>query len=364
MITKSQFNLIYEKLPFGKLDVSDYLYSIYEKVESDLKTRTNNSPKVDNIDALILDYVVQEFVYTMQELEDDIIYDKIKDDIFTMRLIDILSDKIYFNEIKPYHSVNILSHQSPVISTMELNINFILNRIQAIKEVYSRKDILLDMLTKAFLMFKSVNYQLASGFETEGFSTWRTIHELECVIKLIFENEYIIPVYLRHIVYNNAFRNEFDDKDLQQETINELKVKMKSHDLKSKDMKKFIEYGWLYSINDIEKNVPGFKLNFRNGLEAAAGLSIYSTDYEMSSEVAHSSPLLIYSNKLFFCQITIVRSYETFMRLEKIFHAVLKRHDLVDSSSYDDMRQIYLNFSKNILNKENADLKKLLEKTK
>ena len=119
---------------------------------------------------------------------------------------------------------------------------------------------------------------------------------------------------------------------------------MKEHDLKSKDMKKYIEYGWLYAIKDIEKK-EGFKLNFRNGLELAASLDSYSQDYEMSSEVAHSSPLLIYSNKIFFKNVTILRSYKN-----------------IDSSSYEKMRNRYLGMVKNVLNSEISSLKNLINK--
>lgn len=362
MLTRKQFNVIYDKLPFGKLNVKDFLYEIYQRVVEDLIIRTNNSPQVTNLDVLILDYVIQEFVYGMEGEKDDLIYQKIKDPIFNKNLVAMLSDKIYFNEIHSYHSVSLLSHQSPVISTMELNINFILERIEYIRKKTSNSNILLDMFTKAFLMFKSVNYQLSSGFETEGFSTWRTIHELECVIKVIYDNPNIVPFYKRHMYYNSAFRDEFTDKDEQQRAIDELKMHMKEHNLKSKDMKKYIEYGWLYSIEDIEVKIPTFKLNFRNGLEMAAGLGEYSTDYEMSSEVAHSSPLLVYSNKSFFCAITIVRCYESFLRLEKLFFEVLKEYKEIDSSSYESMRNLYLEFSKNILIKETNELNHILNK--
>ena len=136
---------------------------------------------------------------------------------------------------------------------------------------------------------------------------------------------------------------------------------MKEHDLKSKDMKKYIEYGWLYAVKDIEKK-EGFKLNFRNGLELAASLDSYSQDYEMSSEVAHSSPLLIYSNKIFFKNVTILRSYESFLRLEEIFYSYLKSYKNIDSSSYEKMRNRYLGMVKNVLNSEISSLKNLINK--
>ena len=80
-------------------------------------------------------------------------------------------------------------------------------------------------------------------------------------------------------------------------TIYEIKEGMKDNDLKSKDMKRFIEYGWLSAIPDVKLGrIPDFKFNFRDGVERCANLRQYSKVYEMSSEIAHSSPLLIYSS--------------------------------------------------------------------
>ena len=73
----------------------------------------------------------------------------------------------------------------------------------------------------------------------------------------------------------------------------------------------------------------------------------------MSSEVAHSSPLLIYSNKNFFKGITVVRSYESFLRLEEIFYNYLKTHEKVDSQGYETMRITYNQFARRILMIEN-----------
>lgn len=362
MISREQFHTIYTSLPFGEPSAAEeFLYGAFVAVINDVFQRSGGDPQVHLHENLILDYVLQEYIYMLPGQTKEALEARIRNRSYVSEFIRIVSDKVLFNEITPYHPVTLLSHQSPVISTMELNINFILNRMTVIREVYPQKDIVLDMLTKVFLMFKSLNYLLSSGFETEAFSTWRTIHELECVIRIIALRPYLVPTYLKHIVYNTAFRNEFEDKDAQQATIDELKANMKAHDLKSKDMKKYIEYGWLYSVKDAETLYPGLKLNFRNGLEVVAGLERYSTDYEMSSEVAHSSPLLIYSNKPFFMRLTIVRSYESFLRLEEIFFQVLKQHDKVDSKPYENMRKLYLEFSKRILKIETAHLDRLAQ---
>ena len=63
---------------------------------------------------------------------------------------------------------------------------------------------------------------------------------------------------------------------------------MKELELKSKDTKKYIEYGWLTNVKNVLEEYPEFKLNFRKGVELIAGLSSYSSLYELSSEIAHS----------------------------------------------------------------------------
>lgn len=52
--------------------------------------------------------------------------------------------------------------------------------------------------------------------------------------------------YVQHIIYDNAFRGSIQSKERTDEIFIALKADLKSHGLKSKDMKKFIEYGWLY----------------------------------------------------------------------------------------------------------------------
>ena len=63
--------------------------------------------------------------------------------------------------------------------------------------------------------------------------------------------------------YGLAFRDTIADKEQQTKIFNSMKEEMKKYDLKSKDIKKFIEYGWLYSVPSL-KDYPNFKLNFRD----------------------------------------------------------------------------------------------------
>ena len=353
------FKEIYQTYNF-KEDIELETYNLFLKIQEELNKRLINRNQTYS-KTVLAKYLLEEVNFNLNSFIKKPIKNVMKETFFQNQIIATVFDKFFFNELNPYHAISLVNKESPSISTMELYLNFIMNRLEVIKKNNEQKDILADMMSKAFLMFKSVNYLLINGSETEAFATWRTIHELECVIKVIFDNQYIIPIYLQHMVYNNAFRDEFEDKVAQQAIIDDLKTHMKEHDLKSKDMKKYIEYGWLYAVKDVEKK-EGFKLNFRNGLELAASLESYSQDYEMSSEVAHSSPLLIYSNKIFFKNVTILRSYESFLRLEEIFYSYLKSYKNIDSSSYEKMRKRYLGMVKNVLNSEISSLKNLINK--
>ena len=344
------FKEIYQTYNF-KDDIELESYHLFLKIQEELNKRLVNKNQTYS-KVTLAKYLLEEIKFNLTGFSKEPFKNVMQESFFQNQIIATVFDKFFFNELNPYHAISLVNKESPSISTMELYLNFIMNRLEVIKRNNEQKDILADMMSKAFLMFKSVNYLLINGSETEAFATWRTIHELECVIKVIFDNQYIIPIYLQHMVYNNAFRDEFEDKVAQQAIID---------DLKSKDMKKYIEYGWLYAVKDIEKK-EGFKLNFRNGLELAASLDSYSQDYEMSSEVAHSSPLLIYSNKIFFKNVTILRSYESFLRLEEIFYSYLKSYKNIDSSSYEKMRNRYLGMVKNVLNSEISSLKNLINK--
>ena len=82
--------------------------------------------------------------------------------------------------------------------------------------------------------------------------------------------------------------------------------------------------------------------NFRDGVERCAGLRDYSKVYEMSSEIAHSSPLLIYSRKNYFYLVTLLNLYESFFRLEKIFSSLyLSTANENDRNQYLAMRKLY-----------------------
>ena len=77
-------------------------------------------------------------------------------------------------------------------------------------------------------------------------------------------------------------------------------------------------------------------------MEKVAGLSQYSKVYEMSSEVTHSSPVLIYSKKNYFFYMSLLNLYESFFRIEKIFASLyMSTVSDAERASYIQMRKLY-----------------------
>ena len=166
---------------------------------------------------------------------------------------------------------------------------------------------------------------VTDGYETEAFASWRTLHECECTLLLLEKyGDPIINRYLIHMQYGIVFKKEDLEDEKGTKIFNDMKEEMRELGLKSKDIKKYIEYGWLYEIPGVKEDLE-FKLNFRDGLQKLAGLSMYSSRYEMSSEIIHSTPMLIYSNKEYFFFVTLLSLYESFFRLEKVFVSLFSK---------------------------------------
>lgn len=358
MNSKEIFHQTFIRKNYPPIVNEDYVYDLFEKCIYELAPRIEEQfhENVPNPHVL-LSYIVEEYLFLMQPLSKELQNQLLNDEELKARLVHSISEKIFFNEYIAYKAKPLISKYNPMISTFRFYINFVLERIVNLKVSNPDEIIIIDMLRKTFLSCLGVTSLLVEGFETEAFSTWRTIHETECIIKIIYENKNVIGTYRHHIEYNRAFRDEYEDKDMQQQLIDEIKVHLKEHNLKSKDLKKYIEYGWLYALNNVEEKYPLLKLNFRNGLEYVAGLNEYSSLYEMSSEIAHASPMLIYFNKPFFLHIGLICLYESFFRIEKIFVELLKSHKKEETTAYFNMRSSYLSELEIMLAKEKMEFK-------
>ena len=350
-VNKNQLVNILKRLNSSKevFLFTNEIYEIYETVcdgiEEVMKITEFKEYTYVNPVVIIL-YIVNElgFYFKSRNFSPEKIGEILKTDSFVEFIGSIVCDKYLTNEQLNYKSPAFLNKFNPQISTLSLYFNFCLNILNKSYNLNKYDDLVKNMLKNSLSLGQCIENLLINAFDVEAFSTWRTMHENECILYcLVLNGKETFDSYFRHIQYSLAYRGQIKNKEQTDKIFEEIKSKMKEYNLKSKDMKKFIEYGYLFSIKDKEFNVD-FKLNFRDGVETIAGLKSYSKIYELSSEIAHSSPLLIFSNREYYFNLTLLNLYETFFRLEKVFYIFYKKVSKKDEvEQYETLQKIYIN---------------------
>ncbi len=363
VLSFEQFQDIYKALGVKESLDSQFLYDVYQNAMEGAKSidEANLLGRVVPVNpiALIL-YIVNEHGYYLDIHPDAAQEAVIKDEKYMQMIVSIALDKYYTNEHLSYKSKTILSRFSPGISTLNTYLNFVLGVLGRYSRNQPNETLIVDIMSKGFSMARAISDLLVSGFETEAFSTWRTLHEAECILLVLTKyGKPLIDKYLLHMNYAMTFRGLAGDKEKTDAIFTQIKGEMRTFDLKSKDMKRFIEYGWLLKVSALDKAEP-VKLNFRDGLEKTAGLKRYAPIYEMSSEIAHSSPLLIYSRREYFMHLALVNVYESFFRLEKIFADIYVRSiSESEKQRFLLMRKIYYGQLVSLHAQERAKIRKM-----
>jgi hypothetical protein len=361
-LNHSEFAELLFSLSFNKEQINvDYFYDRYMEVLDvyDLIASQNKDYALQNLDNMrLVLYLVNDFFYrlTLQEGNKDI-----ESDEFVALLVNSVVDKYAADVHFKYDPKRLMTPFFPPVSTINVFTNFILKKLELFEKQEPQKTLVIDMLNKSFSLIKAITTLLVNGFETEAFTTWRTMHELEATLTILTKyGEDVIKGYLTHMRYGDAY-NKVLPQDVCDEIFIEIKEAMKSFDLKSKDTKRFIEYGWLRFVPGIDKD--NLKFNFRDGLETIAGLQDYNRMYQMASEVNHSSPVLIYSRRDLFAMLTIINLYDSFFRLENIFRgAYFAMLSLEERKHYDQVRSLYYFEMKRIQHNEVERLKQRRKK--
>ena len=322
----------------------DYIYEVYEMANEAidiLKEQTTQIEvkEVSQFDLLL--YCIGEYYYSISHLKKEEIETFHKNEDYPSSMASVAADKYLSLSMFNHVEKKLANRFLPPASSLNMYLNFMLNIVKEYKKNDPQSTLISDLLMKSLTISRCILENLLSGYETEAFSSWRTLHECECTLILLDKyGEPLINNYLKHMNYGLAFNNAIKDKAKQDEIFYSMKDEMREYGLKSKDIRKYIEYGWLYQIAD--KDDETFKLNFRDGLEKLAGLSNYARRYEISSEIIHSTPLLIYSNKEYFYYMTLLSLYESFFRLEKVFVSLFsKRVSENQMRQYGEMRKVY-----------------------
>ena len=368
ILERPQVDSLLDRLNHPSIVDKDLIYLIYttasEGIEQLFESKIIPIAGVVNpVDVLY--YAVGEYVYTtsgrsleeQKELE--------KNESYITSSASIVSDKYLSLSMFNHNEKKLASKYIPPISSINLYLNFMLNIIHTYNKNDPKSTLINDLLIKSVSISRCILELITGGYETEAFSSWRTLHECECTLLLLDKyGDKLINRYLVHMQYAFVFRKGDLNDEKGNAIFAKMKDEMKEYGLKSKDIKKYIEYGWLYEIPGVKEDEE-FKLNFRDGLERLAGLSSYSQRYESSSEIIHSTPMLIYSNKEYYYFISLLSVYESFFRLEQVFLSLFVKHvGKEQMQSYIEMRKLYYSQLVNIHKREVNNFKRWQEANK
>ena len=342
-------------------DVLHFLFDVYD-ISIDSINELTESKIISNVfinHTELIFYIVGEYIYSVMNRNEEEIKTFIQSEKILTSVASVATDKYLTLSLFQYRERKLGNKFLPPTSSLNLYLNFIANILHNYHKNDPKSTLIVDLLSKSISIARCISSLLIDGYETEAFSNWRTLHECECTLVVLAKHyKEAMPAYLKHMGYAMIFKKGHSDTPEEEATFNQLKEEMKEHDLKSKDMKKFIEYGWMLSIKEARED-ESFKLNFRDGLEKLAGLSSYNDRYEISSEIIHSTPMLIYSSKEYYYYLTLLSLYESFFRLEKVFLLLFASSvSKEDMERYQALKNVYYVQLVNIHKIENQSFEK------
>ena len=338
-----------------------YLYEVFSLAYHSIEELSQSGALGTNInidEQEIIYYLLGEYFYALPQSEK--LLAKFKNDEKIMAsMAGVVADKYVSLSSLSFMESHSITRYNPPISSFNVYLNFMMKILSNYHNNNPESTLITDLLIKSISIARCILKLLIEGYETEAFSSWRTLHECECTLLVLDKyGDSLIKEYLKHMQYGIIFEKKEIDNERSNAIFNMMKEELKSHDLKSKDIKKFIEYGWLYKVVDDD-----FKLNFRDGLEKFAGLQDYKERYELSSEIIHSTPILIYSNKEYFYYLSLLSTYESFFRLENVFvHLFIKSVNNEQLKRYQSMRNLYYSQLINIHKRESLNFNKIYGK--
>ena len=330
----------------------EFIKRVFLAVDIKYKNRISDGSVADallkNVGVFdMVNYICAEHKFHLSMFKPETWNDLENDEKYFNQLVNICYDKLFINEFRSIDPRAVISKYSVETSllTMFVNRMFVVLGQVKLDPQSAKQKLQADIFAKCLMLIKSTLNQLCDGLETEAMSSWRTFHELICVLCVITKgDEKVAQAYFRHLKYGAYSRGEITDEKEVESILASMEKDMLALEVKKANKEKFINYGWIHwaykRYNDEE-----VKMNFLGGLQKVADLTEYKKYYEIASDVTHSTPLLVYANKTNLTTTTLKITYELFFRLETMFINWLAE-DLKVNPSTEKYLYDYLMFKK------------------
>ena len=269
----------------------------------------------------MVNYICAEHMFHLSLVKEEVRSKMESDEKYFEQLVNVCYDKLIINEFRSIEAKAVISKYNVETSllTMFVNRMFVLLGQVKINPNSAKQKLQADIFAKCFMLIKSTIEQLCEGLETESMSSWRTFHELLCVLCVITKgDEKVSEAYFRHLTYGSFNRGEIKDPKEIEKILANMEKDMQALEVKKANKEKFINYGWIHWAYKRYKDEE-VKMNFLGGLQKVADLTAYKKYYEIASDVTHSTPLLVYANKTNLTTTTLKITYELFFVIETMF---------------------------------------------
>ena len=330
----------------------DFIKKVYIAVDLKYKKLIADSTVSDallkNVGVFdMVNYICAEHKFHLSIVKEEYKEQIESDEKYFKQLVNICYDKLIINEFRGIDSKSVISKYSVETSLLIMFINrmFVLLGQVKLNKDSAKQRLQADIFAKCFMLVKSTMNQLCDGLETEAMCSWRTFHELFCVLCVITKgDESVSEAYYRHLTYGAYNRGEVKDENEIKKIQMQMEQDMIALEVKKANKEKFINYGWIHWAFKRYKDEE-VKMNFLGGLQKVADLTAYKKYYEIASDVTHSTPLLVYANKTNLTTTTLKITYEQFFIMETMF-VNWCRNDLHYSPTEDKPLYEYLMFKK------------------
>ena len=240
-------------------------------------------------------------------------------------LISGVTESIFVLENIKTSAVRIINEYNPIYCRFNIMLDYLLSLgIRAQKsnkhEVFAA---VIKLFEKAFLKAKGILMLISKGLEQEAIVVWRNLHELECVLAILCENDESVIKEFQTFDRFSADTEKMDEETKAEydKKIAEFNINIKNNN----EVDHFENYGWLAAIPG--QTLTKWNLNFRY-LEELAGLSEKYKEYQIACDASHMNGKILKWNKIHVLDFVVKRCFNSVLFIIKNFTKFLEKYNI------------------------------------
>ena len=212
ILSRAQVDLTIDSLSNAKFIDKEVVYRMYLATSEGIQglfdsNIINTVVPVNPLDLLY--YCIGEYTYTNINKTAEERQIMGQDERYITSMASVASDKYLSLSMFNHVERKLANKYIPPVSSLNLYLNFMLNILQNYKKNDPKATLITDLLMKSVSISRCILGLIIDGYETEAFSSWRTLHECECTLLLLDKyGDPLINRYLIHMQYGIVFKRE------------------------------------------------------------------------------------------------------------------------------------------------------------